>query len=112
MMLKEELVIAAAIQITEVTALKNQVAMLTEQVATFFAKQNRQPGNVTCYQCHQLGHLQRYCPTSRRCCAYGQPGRPLKQKAVIQERTVGYSKEAWVLQYGGSHCTIKHIFYP
>ena len=75
MMLKEEVDIAVAIQTTEVTALKDQVALLTEQVAALSTKGNRQQGNVVCYQCHQPGNQQRYIlPAARMCYVCGQPG--------------------------------------
>lgn len=74
MTLKEEPSKTAAIQTTEVTTLKDQISMLTEQVAALTTKQNRQPGNVVCYRCRQPGHVQRYCPAVRKRYVYGQPG--------------------------------------
>jgi len=58
MTLKEEPDKAAATQTAEVTALKDQIVVLTEQTVALFTKQSRQPGNMVCYRCHQPGYLQ------------------------------------------------------
>ena len=49
MTLKEEPDKTAAVQTAEVATLKDQISMLTEQVAALTTKRNRQPGNVVCY---------------------------------------------------------------
>ena len=74
MTLKEKPEGVAAIETAEVTVLKDQISVLTEQVAALNAKQTRPPGNVVCYRCRQTGHVQRYCPLARKCYVCGQPG--------------------------------------
>jgi len=91
MTLKEELDKATAIQTTEVTALKDQIAVLTEQVAALSTKQNRQPGNMVCYRCHQSRHLQQYSPAARRCYVCGQPGHLAKD--CYSGNNIRYPKE-------------------
>ena len=63
--LKEEPEGTAVIQTAELTVLKDQIFMLTEQVEALTAKQNTQPRNVMCYWCRQPGHMQRYCPLTK-----------------------------------------------
>ena len=71
---KEELDKATSVQTAEVTALKDQISMFTEQVAALTTKRNRQPGNVVCYRCWQPEHVKRYCLAARKCYVCGQPG--------------------------------------
>ena len=52
----------AAIQTNEFQDLKEQITLLTEQVAALSAKPSRQPAAVVCYKCQRPGHLQRNCP--------------------------------------------------
>ena len=99
MTLKEKPEETAAVQTAEVTALKDQISELTEQVAALTAKQNRQPGNVVCYRCHQTGHVQRYCPLARRrCYVCGQPGHLAREcqsgnGSGVPSRGRGYPKK-------------------
>ena len=98
MTLKEEPHKTAAVQSTEVAALKDQISVLTEQVAALTTKRNRQPGNVVCYRCRQPGHVQRYCPTVRRCYVCGQPGHLAKEcysgnDIGVPQRGRGYPKK-------------------
>ena len=67
MTLKEEPDKTAAVQTIEVAALKDQISMLTKEVAALTTKRNRQSRNVVCYRCRQPGHVQRYCSTVRKC---------------------------------------------
>ena len=68
-----------AVQTTEVEVLKEQISLLTEQVAALTTRQTRQQGNVTCYRCHQPGHLQWNCPLTRKCYLCGRPGHLAKE---------------------------------
>jgi len=69
----------AAIQITEVQELKEQISQLTEQVAALSVKPSRRPANVVCYRCQQPGHIQQNCPLTKRCFLCGQAGHVMKQ---------------------------------
>ena len=98
MTLEEEPHKTVAVQSTEVAALKDQISVLTEQVAALTTKRNRQPGNVVCYRCRQPGHVQRYCPTVRRCYVCGQPGHLAKEcysgnDIGVPQRGRGYPKK-------------------
>ena len=74
MTLKEKPDKTAAVQSSEVAALKDQISVLTEQVVALTIKRNRQPENMVCFRCRQPGHVQGYCPAARRCYICGQPG--------------------------------------
>ena len=98
MTLEEEPDKTAAVQSSEVAALKDQISVLTEQVAALTTKRNRQPGNMVCYRCRQPGHVQRYCPAARRCYICGQPGHLAKEcysgnDSGVPQRGRGYPKK-------------------
>ena len=87
-----------AVQTTEVAALKDQIFMLTEQIAAVTTKQNRQIGNVVRYWCHQPGHMQRYCLAARKFYVCGQPGHLakdyyLRNNIGVPKRGRGYPKK-------------------
>ena len=75
----EEPQMTAAIQTTEVQELKEQISLLTEQVAALSAKPLRRPAMVVCYRCQQPGHIQRNCPLTKRCYLCGQAGHVVRQ---------------------------------
>ena len=60
----------AAVQTNEIQDLKEQISLLTEQVAALSSKPTRGPAAVICYRCQRPGHLQRNCPLIRRCATY------------------------------------------
>ena len=68
----------AAVQTNEIQDLKEQILLLTEQVAVLSAKPSRRP--LLCYKCQQPGHFQRNCPLMiRRCYLCGQAGHVVRQ---------------------------------
>lgn len=98
MTLKEEPDKTAAVQSSEVAALKDQISVLTEQVAALTTKQDRQPRNMVCFRCQQPGHVQRYCPAARRCYICGQCGHLAKEcysgnNSRVLQRGRGYPKK-------------------
>ena len=60
----------AATQTAEVQELKEQISLLTEQVAALSVKTQRRPASIVCYRCKQPGHIQ----LNRRCYICGQAG--------------------------------------
>ena len=79
LMIIEEPQKVAAIQTTEIQDLKEQISLLTEQVAALSVKPLRQPSIVVCYKCQQPGHVQRNCPSIKRCYLCGQAGHVVRQ---------------------------------
>ena len=79
LMMMEEPQKTAATQTAEVQELKEQISLLTEQVAALSVKTPRRPASVVCYRCQQPGHIQRNCPLNRRCYICGQAGHIAKQ---------------------------------
>ena len=69
----------AAVQSSEIQDLKEQISVLTEQVAALSSKPARGPAAVICYRCQRPGHLQRNCPLIRRCYLCGQAGHITRQ---------------------------------
>ena len=63
LMIIEEPQKVAAIQTTEIQDLKEQISLLTEQVAALSVKPLRQSSTVVYYKCQQPGHVQRNCPS-------------------------------------------------
>ena len=64
---------AAAIETTEIKELKEQISVLTEQVAALSTRR-RQPATVVCYRCQRPGHTQRDCPVAKKCYPCGRSG--------------------------------------
>ena len=56
MMMEEPQKTAATQTVQE---LKEQISLLTEQVAALSVKTPRRPASVVCYRCQQPGHIQR-----------------------------------------------------
>ena len=79
LMIIEEPQKVAAIQTTEIQDLKEQISLLTEQVAALSVKPLRRPSIVVCYKCQQPGHVQRNCPSIKRCYLCGQAGHVVRQ---------------------------------
>ena len=69
----------AAVQTNEIQDLKEQISLLTEQVAALSSKPTRGPAAVICYRSQRSGHLQRNCPLIRRCYLCGQAGHVVRQ---------------------------------
>ena len=98
MTLKEEHSKTAAVQTIEVAAFYDQISMLTKEVAALTTKRNRQSRNVVCYWSCQPGHVQRYCPTVRKCYVCGQRGYLAKDcysgnDTGVPQRGRGYPKK-------------------
>ena len=63
----------AATQITEIAELKEQISVLTEQVAAM-SMRRRQPATMICYRCQRPGHTERDCPLAKKCYSCGRSG--------------------------------------
>ena len=72
-MTMEEPLKTAATQTAEVQELKEQISILTEQVAALSVKTPRRPTSAVCYRCQQPIHIQWNCPLNR-CYICGQAG--------------------------------------
>ena len=70
---------AAAIQMTEIKELKEQISVLTEQMAALSIR-HRQPATVVCYRCQRPGHTQRDCPVAKKCYSCGSSGETVSQE--------------------------------
>ena len=55
-------------EISNVEQLRHQINLLSEQVAALTTQQSTGRSPIMCYRCHQLGHIQRNCPTLQRSC--------------------------------------------
>ena len=64
----------AAVQTNKIRDLKEQISLLTEEVAALSSKPTRRSAAVICYRYKRPGHLQRNCPLIRKCYLCGQAG--------------------------------------
>lgn len=73
-----------AVQESTLVKLQSQVEELTQQVATLATQPSRQPAK-RCFNCNQVGHIQRQCPHRQqnfyplRCFSCGQMGHLARQ---------------------------------
>ena len=79
LMTMEEPQKTAATQTAEVQELKEQISLLTEQVAALSVKTPRRPASVVCYRCQQAAHIQQNYLLNRRCYICCQAGHIAKQ---------------------------------
>lgn len=67
---KETKVAVVQPEVQAVDELRQQIAALTDQVAALTTK----PRMIRCFNCHQMGHVQRNCPQLRSCYTCGRKG--------------------------------------
>ena len=67
---KETKVAAVHPKVQVVDELRQQIAALTKQVAALSTNQR----TIRCFNCHQMGHVQRNCPQRRSCYKCGRKG--------------------------------------